>query len=142
MKIETSARNIGRDRPLILIAEDAGIQVKLAQICLERASYQTMAARDGMEALECIQTEKPDLILLDVDMPVMNGFQVLDCLRSSPETRDIPVIMLTAHAKDSCLFEEWARSEDEFMTKPFSPNELLAAVRRVLAAAAQADAAA
>ncbi len=141
MTTQTTARNIGRDRPLILIAEDAGIQVKLTQICLERANYQVMAARDGLEALQCIEASKPDLVLLDIEMPIMNGFQVLDRLRSSVETRDIPIIMLTAHAKDSGLFAEWATSEDEFMTKPFSPQQLLATVQRVLAATANADAA-
>jgi chemosensory pili system protein ChpA (sensor histidine kinase/response regulator) len=124
---------------LILIAEDAGIQVKLAQICLERANYRVVAARDGMEALHSIQTLRPDLVLLDVDMPVMNGFQVLDRLRSDAETCHIPVIMLTAHAKDSGLFAEWATPRDEFMTKPFSPNELLATVKRVLAAPPETD---
>jgi CheY-like chemotaxis protein len=129
----TTAGEMGRDKPLIVIAEDAGIQVRLAQLCLERANYQVRAARDGKEALECIRSEKPDLVLLDVEMPVMNGFQVLDQLRRDEATRHIPVIMLTAHAKDSGLFEEWATARDEFMTKPFSPNQLLAIVQKVLA---------
>jgi CheY-like chemotaxis protein len=133
MEPPTTAVEIGRDKPLILIAEDAGIQVRLTQLCLERANYQVMAARDGKEALECIRTSKPDLVLLDVDMPIMNGFQLLNRLRSDEETRHIPVIMLTAHAKDAGLFDEWATPRDEFMTKPFSPNQLLATVQKVLA---------
>ena len=123
----------GRDKPLILVAEDAGIQVRLAQICLERANFVVAAARDGAEALRKVAEETPDLIIMDVDMPELNGFQVLDRLRSEPSTRHIPVLMLTAHAKDSGLFDEWATQADAFMTKPFSPPELVRAVQKLLA---------
>ena len=122
-----------RDKPLILVAEDAGIQIRLTQICLERADYVVVAARNGVEALNKVAEEKPDLIIMDVDMPEMNGFQALDRLRSEPGTRHIPVLMLTAHAKDAELFAEWATAADAFMTKPFSPPELVSAVRGMLA---------
>lgn len=121
-----------RSRPLILVAEDVGVQVRLTQMCLERADCCVIASKDGADALAQISTHHPDLIILDVDMPQLNGFQVLDTLRSHDETRTIPVIMLTAHAKDSSLFEEWATERDVFMTKPFSPPELIARVRRIL----------
>jgi CheY-like chemotaxis protein len=121
------------DKPLALIAEDAGAQIRLTQLCLERAGCRVIAARDGREALTKIETDHPDLILLDVDMPGINGFQVLDRVRKNPATCAIPVIMLTAHAKDSGLFDEWAGHADVFMTKPFSPEELIATVKRVFA---------
>src|SRR5437763_70959 len=95
-------------QPLVLIAEDAGIQVRLVQVCLERAGCRVVAARDGLEAMAKIETERPDLILLDIEMPHANGFQVLDKVRSDASTSTIPVIMLTAHAKDSYLFQEYA----------------------------------
>ena len=119
-------------RPLILIAEDAGIQVKLTRMCLERADFEVNAARDGDEALSSIAARRPDLLILDVEMPKLNGFQVLDKLRKQETTKSIPVIMLTAHGKDSVLFDTWATPRDAFMTKPFSPDSLLEMVREVL----------
>ena len=126
----------GRDKPLILVAEDMGVQVRLTRLCLERANYAVIASPDGLDALARIQAERPDLVLLDVDMPGLNGFQVLDALRRDPATRHIPVIMLTAHAKDSSLFDEWATPNDAFMTKPFSPQQLVTAVQQVFNSAA------
>ena len=128
-----------RDKPLILVAEDAGIQIRLTQICLEKADYEVVAARNGVEALRQVAEAKPDLIIMDVDMPEMNGFQALDRLRSEPETRHIPVLMLTAHAKDAELFAQWATDADTFMTKPFSPPELVATVGAMLPPAVSED---
>ena len=121
-----------REKPLILVAEDAGIQIRLTQICLEKADYAVMVARNGAEALSKVAEETPDLIIMDVDMPEMNGFQALDALRNNPDARHIPVLMLTAHAKDAALFAEWATEADSFMTKPFSPPELVSAVKKIL----------
>ena len=133
MQSTVSTSQTPRTSPLVLVVEDVGIQVKLTRMCLERASYGVIAAQNGHDALAQAQSEKPDLILLDVDIPGLNGFQVLDKLRSQPETAQIPVIMLTAHAKDSDLFGEYAREQDVFMTKPFSPQELVATVQKTLA---------
>lgn len=122
-----------RTRPLVLVAEDMGLQVRLVQLHLERAGCDVLAVSDGAQALAQTETALPDLILLDVDMPEMNGFQVLDRLRGSEATAHIPVIMLTAHAKDAPLFAEWANVADLFMTKPFTPDKLVTEVRRILA---------
>ena len=119
-------------RAHVLVVEDAGIQVRLMELALSRAGFEVTAAWDGREALRCISQRRPDAIILDVEMPGMNGFQVLDVLRTDAFTADIPVLMLTAHAKDSALFEEWARPADAFLTKPFSPAQLIAEVRRAL----------
>lgn len=118
--------------PRVVVAEDAGVQVRLMRMCLERAACEVLAARDGAEALRLIAVEIPDLVILDVDMPGLNGFQVLERLRKNPDTDKIPVIMLTAHAKDSGLFQEWATENDLFMTKPFSSLDLIANVQHVL----------
>ena len=141
METKVTQTGAGQERPLILIAEDAGVQVRLAQLCLERAGYRVAAAPNGAVALEAVERERPELILLDVDMPELNGFQVLDRLRGRPETRDIPVVMLTAHSKDAALFAEWARPTDAFMAKPFSPEQLVTTVRQVLAALVRTDSA-
>lgn len=121
-----------RERPLILLAEDVGVQVRLTRIHLERANCDVIAVGDGGQAIIRCQAEHPDLIIMDVDMPGVNGFQALDSLRKQETTRHIPIIMLTAHAKDAPLFAEWACEADAFMTKPFNPQELIAQVRRVL----------
>ena len=131
MEVPITPRDPQRAKPLILVAEDVGIQVRLTQMCLERANFAVIASPNGQDALNRIQAERPDLVLLDVDMPVLNGFQVLDAIRRDPATRHIPVIMLTAHAKDATLFEEYATSVDSFMTKPFSPQQLVTAVQQV-----------
>ena len=122
-----------RERPLVLVAEDSGLQARLMRLHLERAGCEVIAVGDGAQALARCDAELPDLIFLDVEMPGLNGFQVLDRLRSSDATRHIPVIMLTAHAKDAPLFAEWAEKADLFMTKPFTPATLVAEVRRILA---------
>lgn len=127
---ESTAR---RERPQILVAEDMGLLVRLMRFHLERAGFDVIAVADGAQALEQCEADIPDLILLDVEMPEMNGFQVLDRLRRDAATRHIPVIMLTAHAKDAPLFAEWAESADLFMTKPFAPAELVFEVKRILA---------
>ena len=122
-------------RPLVLVVEDAGIQVRLMELALSRAGFEVASAWDGEEALRSIARRRPDAIILDVEMPGMNGFQVLDVLRADPNTRAIPVLMLTAHAKDSVLFDEWAQPADAFLTKPFSPSQLVSEVGRALSAA-------
>src|ERR1051326_2958741 len=113
----------------ILVVEDMGLQIRLLQIVLEQADYEFLGARDGEEALEKATTLEPNLILLDLELPDINGFQVLDRLRHDPKTRHIPVIMLTAHAKDSGFFEANRREGDVFMTKPYSPPELLTTIQ-------------
>lgn len=126
---ESGAR---RERPLVLIAEDMGVQVMLTRTWLHRSGYDTLEARDGDEALALCRSARPDLILLDVDMPARNGFQVLDELRRDSACQHIPVVMLTAHAKDETLFREWATDADAFMAKPFDPRNLMNTVERIL----------
>lgn len=138
MESTPRASSTGRDRPLILVAEDMGLMVRLMRFHLERAGYDVLAVPDGTQALARSESDVPDLILLDVEMPGLNGFQVLDKLRSNEATRHIPVIMLTAHAKDAPLFAEWAESADLFMTKPFAPTDLVEQVQRILAQRPQA----
>ena len=85
----------------ILAVDDERHIVRLIQVNLERAGYEVATAFDGPEALKSVEAEKPDLCVLDVMMPKMDGFEVLKRLQANPETRDIPVIMLTAKAQDA-----------------------------------------
>ena len=91
----------------ILLVDDEKHIVRLVQVNLERMGHTVITAYDGPEALEKVKTDKPDLIVLDVMMPQMDGFEVLKRLKSDPTTRDIPVIMLTAKAQDADVFRGW-----------------------------------
>lgn len=115
----------------ILAVDDEKTIVRLVQVNLEREGYEVVTAYDGREALEKVESEKPDLIVLDVMMPYMDGFEVLQQLKKNPETRDIPVIMLTAKAQDADVFRGWQSGVDCYLTKPFNPMELKAFVKRV-----------
>lgn len=115
----------------ILAVDDERAIVRLVQINLERHGYQVVTAYDGKEALEKVASEKPDLVVLDVMMPYMDGFEVLQQLRKNPETRDLPVIMLTAKAQDTDVFRGYTSGVDLYLTKPFNPMELVAFVKRI-----------
>jgi len=95
--------------------------------------HETISAIDGGKALEMAMKEKPDLILLDIMMPVMSGVQVLRKLKSQEETKSIPVIMLTAKAQEQDIVDALKGGAVDYVTKPFSFAELAARVNRVLA---------
>ncbi len=115
----------------ILAVDDEKFIVRLVQVTLERQGYQVVTANDGKEALEKVESERPDLMVLDVMMPYMDGFEVLQTLRRNPSTRDIPVIMLTAKAQDADVFRGWQSGVDCYLTKPFNPLELVSFVNRI-----------
>ncbi len=115
----------------ILAVDDEKHIVRLVQVNLERQGYEVVTAFDGKEALQKVQEENPDLVVLDVMMPYMDGFEVLQNLRRNPATRDIPVIMLTAKAQDADVFKGWQSGVDLYLTKPFNPMELLSFVKRI-----------
>ncbi len=115
----------------ILAVDDERHIVRLVQVNLERAGYTVVTAYDGKEALEKIASEQPDLVVLDVMMPYMDGFEVLQNLRKNPETRELPVIMLTAKAQDADVFRGWQSGVDCYLTKPFNPMELISFVKRI-----------
>lgn len=115
----------------ILACDDERHIVRLIQVNLERAGYTVVSAFDGTEALKKVEADKPDLIVLDVMMPKMDGFEVLKRLQANPETRDIPIIMLTAKAQDADVFRGWSSGVSAYLTKPFNPLELLTFVKRI-----------
>jgi two-component system alkaline phosphatase synthesis response regulator PhoP/two-component system response regulator VicR len=115
----------------ILVVDDERHIVRLVEVNLARAGYDVATAYDGVEALEKVKSEKPDMIVLDVMMPRMDGFEVLKRLQADPETQDIPVIMLTAKAQDADIFRGWSSGVSSYLTKPFNPRELLTFVERI-----------
>lgn len=116
----------------ILVCDDERHIVRLIQVNLERQGYQVVTAYDGKEGLEKIQAEKPQLVVLDVMMPYMDGFEVLKNLRRDPATENLPVIMLTAKAQDKDVFEGYHYGADMYLTKPFNPMELISFVKRIM----------
>ena len=115
----------------VLVCDDERHIVRLIQVNLERAGYQVVTAFDGKEGLEKVGSEKPNIVVLDVMMPYMDGFEVLKSIRREPETVDLPVIMLTAKAQDRDVFEGYHSGADMYLTKPFNPRELVTFVERI-----------
>ena len=115
----------------VLAVDDERSIVRLIQVNLERAGYLVETAYDGKQALEMIAQKKPDMVISDVMMPYLDGFELLRHLRKDVETRELPVIMLTAKAQDSNLTEGWKSGASMYLTKPFNPKELLMWVKRI-----------
>jgi len=115
----------------ILTCDDEKHIVRLIQVNLERQGYEVITAYNGVECLEKVKEDRPDLIVLDVMMPEMTGFEVLETLKKDPETENIPVIMLTARAQDSDVLRGWQSGVECYLTKPFNPMELIAFVKRI-----------
>jgi two-component system alkaline phosphatase synthesis response regulator PhoP/two-component system response regulator VicR len=116
----------------IVVCDDERHIVRLIQVNLEKEGYNVVTAFDGKEGLELIKAEKPDLVVLDVMMPYMDGFEVLKNLRRESQTENLPVIMLTAKAQDKDVFEGYHYGADMYLTKPFNPKELVSFVKRIL----------
>jgi two-component system phosphate regulon response regulator PhoB len=119
-------------KPLILVVEDEAPLVTLLRYNLEGAGFEVVDAPDGEEALISIAERKPDLILLDWMLPLVSGLEVCRQIRRKPETRDIPIIMLTARGEEEDRIRGLDNGADDYITKPFSPSELLARVRAIL----------
>jgi DNA-binding response OmpR family regulator len=114
---------------LILVVDDEPKIVKLARDYLERGGFQVIAAEDGSTALAAARREKPDLIVLDLNLPEMDGLDVCRALRRES---DVPIIMLTARVEEMDRLIGLELGADDYITKPFSPRELVARVRTVL----------
>lgn len=119
----------------ILAVDDEKSIIRLIEVNLRREGYDVVSAGDGKEALEKVAREQPDLVVLDVMMPYLDGFEVLNTMKKDPDTRDIPVIMLTARAQDADVFNGYRSGADCYLTKPFNPRELNTFVRRIFESA-------
>jgi len=121
----------------ILAVDDERHIVRLVQINLEKEGYEVVTAGNGREALEKVNSEKPDLVVMDVMMPEMDGFEALKRLKDNAATAQIPVIMLTAKAQDADVFRGWQSGVDLYLTKPFNPMELITFVKRIFESQAE-----
>lgn len=116
----------------VLIADDEPNIVVSLEFLLEKDGYRVLLARDGHEALEAIQRERPDLVLLDVMLPRLSGYDVCQRIRQDPALSKLRVIMLTARGREVEVTKGLALGADAYVTKPFSTRDLLEQVRRQL----------
>jgi DNA-binding response OmpR family regulator len=116
----------------VLIADDQPNMRQLVRLTLETGQFEILEAPDGDAALEVARAEVPDLLFLDWTMPGMAGVEVCRALREDPATAGIRIVMLTARSQDSDREHAEAMGADDYITKPFSPIELLEKVRDVL----------
>ncbi|MEW6706764.1 MAG: response regulator [Pseudomonadota bacterium] len=112
----------------ILIADDEPNIVISLEYLLQRAGYQVRVARDGQEVLQAMAQEAPDLVLLDVMLPRLSGFDVCQQIRQNPAWQQVRVVMLTAKGRDVEVSKGMALGADAYVTKPFGTEELLACV--------------
>lgn len=120
----------------VLIADDEPNIVISLEFLMKREGHRVLVARDGVQALDTIRRERPDLVLLDVMMPGRSGFEVCQAVRADEALAGIKILLLTAKGRDTDLAQGLGVGADGYMTKPFSTRELAERVRALLAAGA------
>jgi DNA-binding response OmpR family regulator len=116
----------------ILVCDDDELLVDLLTYRLGAKGYEVSAARDGGQALERLAADKPDAVVLDAMMPVIDGFEVLRRIREQPATANLPVVMLSARKQERDIVGALELGANDFVVKPFIPEELLARLARLL----------
>jgi DNA-binding response OmpR family regulator len=122
----------------VLVVDDDRRVLELLHVALTAHGYRVLTANDGEEALRIAMRERPDLVVLDVRLPRKSGFDVCESLRQDPEDPDLPIILVSAAAETDARLQGLARGADDYVAKPFSPKELIARIRRLLARADEA----
>lgn len=117
----------------LLVCDDEPFILKALTFILRKEGHTVLEARNGEEAVAAIRAEKPSLVFLDVMMPKMSGYEVLQNIRKDPEYASVYIILLTAKGQESDRKQGLSLGADEFMTKPFSPAQILARLRVILA---------
>jgi len=118
--------------PKILIADDEPDIRELVALILELDDHEVLQARDGQEAVEKTRAEQPDLILMDVRMPRLTGYEACELLKADPATRDIPVVFLSAKGQVGEVKAGYQAGAAAYLVKPFDAEELLTLVQRLL----------
>ncbi len=118
---------------IVLVVDDEDMTRKLLRLMLERDGFTILEAEDGQQALEVIAESKPDIVILDVMMPNMDGFTTCQELRSQPETAELPIILLSARSQTEAVRAGLESGADRYMTKPISKPELVQTITDLLA---------
>ena len=118
--------------PLIMIVDDSPTEVHVLRTALEKHGYETVAASDGQECLSLAREVKPDLILMDVVMPGVNGYQATRTLTRDPQTREIPVVMISSKSLETDKIWGMRQGATDYLTKPVTEAVLLAKARELL----------
>lgn len=116
----------------LLIVDDNPINIRVVQVMLEKNGYRTVSAMDGVTCIEMAKNGRPDLILLDINMPEMSGIEVCKALRRDEQSNDIPVIFVTASTDDETLREAFESGGTDYVRKPVNRTELLARIESIL----------
>ena len=116
----------------VLVVEDSLTQRQIISDLLQNIGLKVTIARDGVEALEHLEKFSPDLIVLDIVMPRMNGYEVCRRLKSDPKTKDVPVILCSSKGEQFDRYWGMKQGADAYVVKPFQPRELLATIRNLL----------
>jgi twitching motility two-component system response regulator PilH len=119
---------------LVLIVDDSPTELHVMQKALERSGFRTATAADGEEGIRLAREIRPDLIFMDIVMPGMNGYQATRTLANDPQTRSIPVIMVTSKGQETDKIWGLRQGAVDYMVKPVSPNQLVAKAQATLAA--------
>ena len=128
----TDAAPPEHEQPVVLAADDDPDILELVAFRLERSGYTVLQARDGEEALQLALERRPDLAVLDVMMPKIDGFELTRRLRAEEATSRMPIILLTARAQDADVQQGFDAGADDYIRKPFSPQELSSRVQAIL----------
>ena len=116
----------------VLICDDDPVILRLIQVNLELEDFEVLQADNGEAAIEVATAERPDLVILDIMMPRLDGYQTCERLKAQDSTKDIPVVFLSAKAQQSDIDKGVEYGVSEYLTKPFDPNDLVATVKRLL----------
>lgn len=116
----------------VLVVEDSAVIRRLIEVCLRPAGLEVTMREDGATGLQAAMEGSPDVIVLDIGLPEMDGWKVLDLLRSDPRTTRVPVVVLTAHAEEESRRRADEGGADAFVTKPFQPNDFRQVVLNLL----------
>lgn len=116
----------------ILVCDDDPLIQRLLQVNLEIEDYEVLLAGDGQEAFDVALAEHPDLIILDIMMPRMDGYQACRKLKETDEVKDIPVVFLSAKVQEEDIEEGTALGAAAYLSKPFEPDELVAVIDRLV----------
>ncbi len=123
----------------ILVVDDEIYIVHILDFSLGMEGYEVVTALDGEQALEKVAQQKPDLIVLDIMMPKLDGYETCKALKSKPETKDIPVILLSAKGRNVDQKTGFEVGADDYLTKPFSPRKLVDRINAILGQPSRAD---